>query len=144
MTKTIEIPEKLAGKIEWIEVPYEIKLSMETSKNRWDTTGVMSRARVRIATGDDIETVYQETYKMLGDLATATAGERMEWMKGQKQEVPSNPMTQATGMLDDTPGKYNAQGDKWCEKHSEWASEKSNDKGTWFSHKSGDAWCNVK
>jgi len=60
-------------------------------------------------------------------------------------EVPAVPVgePQSAGMLEDGNVYREKDGkkQKFCPKHDYWMNERSNDKGSWFSHKVGDEWC---
>jgi hypothetical protein len=54
-----------------------------------------------------------------------------------------NTPQQSAGMLEDGNVYREKDGkkQKFCPKHDYWMNERSNDKGSWFSHKVGDEWC---
>ena len=146
MVKT-ETVEKLGGKV----TEFSIHISRKVTDGNYGSFEVSIGETVSVGSEEDAVELEREYYAFLkGKVLKAAESFTPVVEKPVAKLVPA---PQADGMLDDTPGVYNAQGDKLCEKHNVYASEKSNDKGTWYSHRidgvsdeapNKEKWCNVK
>jgi len=81
-----ETLKKLGGTVKWIEVPYEVKLSMETSKNKWESAGASAVMHVEVGAKADPETVYRATVEWLKELVTESAGKQMKLIIQHKKD----------------------------------------------------------
>lgn len=112
MKKTVDelkkLLEKTGGTVDFFDVPYEVGLSMVTSKDKWESSGAKPLMRVKVGDGADSEKVYKAGYYYLKALVEDTAGEQMKKIISKSKPTvaqPTKPKAPPTGLHvpDDDP-----------------------------------------
>jgi hypothetical protein len=124
-----ETVEKLGGKVKEFTVHY----SRKVSDGNFGSTEVGMFETISVGAEEDYLELERGYMKQLRD--------KVNKASAQAPQAPPQDMSEPRP-VEEPEGTYNAAGDKWCEEHQGWMTQKSNDNGTWYSHKVGDKWCN--